>query len=88
MADSRAHSGGPDRRSWAVRWPAAFGHFWWEFLVGDTPELFVGVVAVVGAVALICVHPGARRLAALVLPLMVIAVLGASVWRVARRRSG
>jgi hypothetical protein len=24
----------------------AFGRFWWEFFVGDTPELFVGVVAI------------------------------------------
>ena len=24
-----------------------FGSFWWDFLVGDTPELFLAVVAVV-----------------------------------------
>ena len=23
--------------------------FWWDFLVGDTPELFVAVVVIVGA---------------------------------------
>jgi hypothetical protein len=26
----------------------AFGRFWWEFLVGDTPELFVATLCVVG----------------------------------------
>jgi hypothetical protein len=26
----------------------AFGRFWWEFLVGDTPELFVATLVVVG----------------------------------------
>ena len=25
-----------------------FGHFWWDFLIGDTPELFVAVLAIVG----------------------------------------
>ena len=31
----------------------AFGRFWWDFLVGDTPEVFVGILVVIGlAVAL------------------------------------
>ena len=49
MADDR-----PDhRQSVAIRGLAAFGRFWWEFLIGDTPELFVGVVAVLGVLAVI-----------------------------------
>jgi hypothetical protein len=31
----------------------AFGRFWWDFLIGDTPELFVGTLLVVGAASLL-----------------------------------
>ena len=65
----------------------AFGRFWWEFLIGDTPELFVGAVLVVGLVALVCVDHGARAWAAVLLPLLVAGLLGSSVWR-AKRRGG
>jgi len=35
----------------------AFGRFWWDFLVGDTPELFVATLLVVGvAFALASLH--------------------------------
>ncbi len=27
---------------------AAFGTFWWDFLVGDTPELFFATLGVIG----------------------------------------
>ncbi len=27
----------------------SFGHFWWDFLIGDTPELFVAVLVLVGS---------------------------------------
>jgi hypothetical protein len=60
---------------------AAFGRFWWEFLIGDTPELFVGAVAVVGLVALVCVDHAARTWAAALLPVLVAGLLAASVWR-------
>ncbi len=66
---------------------SAFGRFWWEFLIGDTPGLFVGAAAVIGVVALICVHPGARTLAAYLMPVLVALVLGLSVWRASRRAS-
>jgi hypothetical protein len=65
----------------------AFGHFWWDFLVGETPELFLGGVAVIGLVALICLDPGLRTAAALLMPVAVIAVLSGSVWRAARNKS-
>jgi len=64
---------------------AAFGRFWWEFLIGDTPELFVGAVLVVGLVALVCVDHGARAWAAVLLPPLVAGLLGSSVWRAKRR---
>ncbi|MDA8393006.1 MAG: hypothetical protein M0Z87_09470 [Actinomycetota bacterium] len=55
-----------------------FGRFWWEFLIGDTPELFVGMLVVLGAGAAM-VAVGLRALAWLMVPLLVIAVLTASV---------
>ena len=64
---------------------AAFGRFWWEFLIGDTPELFVGSVAIVGAVALLCLDHSARTWAGLVLVLSVVALLVASVWKASRK---
>ena len=72
-------------RSAVRRWPGAFGHFWWEFLIGDTPELFVGAVAVIGFVALLCLWPGLRTVAAYLAPVLVSLVLAASVAVAARR---
>jgi len=73
------------RRPVAVRAVVAFGRFWWDFLVGDTPELFVGAVAVVSLVALACTDHAARTTAAVVLPVLVAALLGLSTWRASRR---
>ena len=78
---------GPDRSApVVVRWAAAFGRFWWDFLIGDTPELFVGVVAVLGVLAVVCLRPGLRTAAALAAPVLIAGVLTASVHRAARRR--
>ena len=60
MAD-RARRPRPRR---ILRWLAAFGRFWWDFLIGDTPELFVGAVAVIGVIAVLCIRPGLRTAAA------------------------
>ena len=69
-----------------VRVLVGFGHFWWEFLIGDTPELFVGTVVLVGLVALVCVNLSQRTLAAVALPALVAGLLGVSVWKAARKR--
>ncbi len=65
---------------------AGFGRFWWDFLIGETPELFVGAVAVVGLVALICLDHRLRTVAAVILPVLVAALLAASVWKAGRAR--
>jgi hypothetical protein len=81
-----ARGGGPGRPTPAVRrWAGAVGHFWWDFLVGDTPEILVGVLVVVGALAVVCLRPGLRTAAALAAPVLVAGVLAASVRRAARR---
>ncbi len=82
MADDRPG----DDRSLPVVWIAAFGRFWWDFLIGDTPELFVGAAAVVGVVALVCLRPGLRHAAAFLAPVLVAGLLSLSVWLAARRR--
>jgi hypothetical protein len=63
-----------------------FGRFWWDFLVGDTPELFVGVVAALGAVAWLCLDHAARNAAALILPVLVVLLLGWSVRKASHGR--
>lgn len=56
----------------------AFGRFWWDFLVGDTPELFIAVVVLIGlAFALHRI----RFVAVVVLPLLAVAVLVLSTYR-------
>jgi hypothetical protein len=35
-----------------MRYVTAFGHFWYDFLVGDRPELFVGPIAGLAILAL------------------------------------
>lgn len=68
-----------------MRWVVAFGQFWFDFLIGDTPELFVGGVVAVGAGATV-VAVGDRGAAVVVLPLLVLVVLGLSLVRALPKR--
>ena len=62
------------------RWLRAFGRFWVDFLVGDTPELFVATLIVVGAaLALASLHV----LSIVVVPAVAIVAV---VWSAARGR--
>ncbi len=61
-----------------VRWAKAFGHFWWDFLVGDTPELFAAMLVLV-AIAFALRHDRVADVVAL--PLLAAAALAASAWR-------
>jgi hypothetical protein len=56
----------------------AFGHFWWDFLIGDTPELALAVGVLV-ALAFALTHQ--RVVAAILLPLLATAFLLASTLR-------
>ena len=60
----------------------AFGLFWWDFLVGDTPELAVATAALVGLAFLLA---GNRVAAAILLPLVAAGVLFASIYRGRKR---
>jgi hypothetical protein len=67
-----------------VRLLKGFAMFWWDFLVGDTPELFVAAIVIIGSVALISETWHANDIAVVVLPVLAIAALALSV----RRASG
>jgi hypothetical protein len=70
----------PESTVLPVRWLKAFGHFWWDFLVGDTPELFVATLVILAITALLA-KAVSTTAAWLCLPVLVVAALVASVWR-------
>jgi hypothetical protein len=55
--------------------------FWWDFLVGDTPELFVAALVIIGVVALLSETWHANAAAVIVLPVLAITALTVSVRR-------
>ncbi|MDA8374050.1 MAG: hypothetical protein M0Z91_07380 [Actinomycetota bacterium] len=66
----------------------AFAMFWWDFLVGDTPELTIGILVALGAVYL---FPKGSTLAGAVLYGVVVVTVALSLAIEARRvakRSG
>jgi hypothetical protein len=78
----------PDRRPVpsVATWPGAFGRFVWDFVVGDTPELAVAALVIIGVAALL-VHVGApAALAGVILVGLVAVALTLSAGRA--RRSG
>ena len=69
------------KQSLVVRLLKGFGMFWWDFLVGDTPELFVAALVIIGAVALMSEAWHANGAAVVVLPTLAVIALGVSVRR-------
>jgi hypothetical protein len=63
----------------------AFGRFWWDFFVGDGPELLIGVVVAMGAVALLVAVGAPRALTVAALPVLTAGLLTTSVARGRRR---
>jgi hypothetical protein len=55
------------------------GGFLFDFLIGDTPELFVAVLLVLGVGSLLSVVAGWKGAAAIALPLLVLGALTVSV---------
>lgn len=64
------------------RWLSAFGRFWWDFLVGDTPEITLGVGVIVAATLLLR-HQGV--VAVVVIPVLGVLLLGLSTLHGRRR---
>jgi hypothetical protein len=67
-----------------VRLLKGFAMFWWDFLVGDTPELFVAVVLTIGVVALLSLDGRFNAVAAISLPTLAVSALALSLWRASR----
>lgn len=68
----------------AVRLVKGFAMFWWDFLVGDTPELFAAALVIIGAVALLRIVLQENALAVALLPLLAVIALAVSVRRAQR----
>ncbi len=70
-----------------MRYLRAFGAFWYDFLIGDRPELFVGSIAVL-AVVWIAIRMGlAPTVAGALLAVLVLSLAGLSIWSATRRRA-
>ncbi|HXQ58894.1 MAG TPA: hypothetical protein VN799_02315 [Acidimicrobiales bacterium] len=63
----------------------AFGLFWWDFLVGDTPELLVGALVAMGSAALFVHGVGVRPVVVGALPVLVVGILIVSSLRARAR---
>ena len=74
-------------RVWSVvaRGVRGFGRFWWDFLVGDTPEIFVAVLVVLGVIALVARLGHHNAAAVVVLPVLAVTSLVVSLARARRR---
>jgi hypothetical protein len=55
------------------------GRFWWDFLIGDTPELFVAALIIIGAIALVSEIGHFNAAAIVLLPLMAVLALALSL---------
>ncbi len=75
-----------DNRSLPVRLLRSFGRFWWDFLVGDTPEITVAVLVIIGAVALLSEAAHVNALAYVAVPLLVTLTLALSLFRARKTR--
>ncbi|HQU26370.1 MAG TPA: hypothetical protein PLS29_04985 [Acidimicrobiales bacterium] len=75
-----------DDKPLAVRLLEGFGRFWWDFLVGDTPEITLSVVGIVGVTALLRDVAHANAAAYVALVVLSVAALALSAAR-ARARS-
>jgi ABC-type bacteriocin/lantibiotic exporter with double-glycine peptidase domain len=73
-----------DQTPWIFRVLKGFVMFWWDFLVGDTPELFVATLVVVGFIALCRIVWQLNALALIALPVLCVAALGISLGRAQR----
>ena len=73
------------RQPLATRLLKGLALFWWDFLVGDTPELFIAAVVTIGVVALLSVAAHENALAVVALPLLAVASLALSVRRAQRQ---
>ena len=73
-----------DRPPLVLRLIRGFGRFWWDFLVGDTPELFVAALVIIAVIALLSERGHFNTAAIVVLPAFATLALAASLVRAVR----
>jgi hypothetical protein len=73
-----------DRPFVVTRLLKGFGRFWWDFLVGDTPELFIAALVIIGVTALVSERGHFNVAATVVLPVLAVLALGGSLARAVR----
>ena len=73
-----------DERSLPIRLLRSFAMFWWDFLVGDTPEIFVAALVIIGAVALVSDAGHFNTAAVVALPLLAVGALAVTIRRAQR----
>jgi hypothetical protein len=73
-----------DATSVITRLIKGFGRFWWDFLVGDTPELFVAALVIIGVTALLSESGHFNAAAIVVLPVLAVLALATSLVRAVR----
>jgi hypothetical protein len=62
----------------------AFAAFWYDFLIGDRPELFVGSIVILGLVG-IAIRVGlGPAVAGGVLAILILCLAGLSIWSATR----
>lgn len=61
-----------------------FGMFWWDFLVGDTPELFAAALVIIAVVAVSRIVLQENAVAVALLPVLAVIALAVSVRRAQR----
>ena len=76
-----------NRHSLPVRLLKGFAMFWWDFLVGDTPELFVATVVIIAISAALGKLWHANAVATVLLPVLVLGSLFITVrWSLPKKK--
>jgi hypothetical protein len=68
-----------------LRLAKGFARFWWDFLIGDTPEIFVAVVVIIAVTAMLSEVGHFNTVAIVALPLLAMYTLARSLRRVVRQ---
>jgi hypothetical protein len=71
-----------------TRYLRVFATFWYDFLVGDRPELFIGAILVLGSVSVVLRLGLEPELAGGLLVALLLALVGLSVLAASRRPRG
>mgnify|MGYP000154926084 CR=1 FL=1 len=69
-----------EKKALPIRLLKGFATFWWDFLVGDTPELFLAALLIIGSIATLR-GMGDNTAAVITLPVFVICALAISLKR-------